>query len=220
MKFSPETIKVLKTFSSINTNLLLKAGNQISTISPQRNVIAEVTIPETIPSDFGIYDLTEFLGVLSLFSDAEIEFTDKIAVFKEGKSSIKYLAAEPTLLVVPSKTIVFPESEVDFTLTGATLNTAIKTAGVLRSTDITIEGDGTDIYLSVKDLKNPNANSFRVAVGTTEKTFSANLKVENLKMSSSDYEVSMSSKKISRWKSTTQDATFYVALEATSTFTA
>lgn len=217
MKFSPETIKILKTFSSINTNLLLKSGNKISTISPQRNVVAEVTIQETIPSDFGIYDLTEFLGVLSLFSDAEVEFTDKIATFKEGKSSIKFRAAEPSLLVSPTKPLNFPESDVDFTLSGATLSTAIKTAGVLRSTDISIEGDGTDIYVTVADLKNPDANSFRVAVGSTDKTFKANLKVENLKMIPGDYEVSLTSKKISRWKSVTQDAIFYVALEQTST---
>jgi hypothetical protein len=217
MKFSPETIKVLKTFSAINPNLLLKEGNQLSTISPQRNVMAEVTIAETIPSDFGIYNLTEFLGVLSLFSDAEIEFADKIAVIKEGRSSIKYFASDPSLLVVPQKALNFPESVIDFTLTGATLNTAIKTAGVLRSTDIAIEGDGTDIFISVADLKNPNANSFKVVVGSTDKTFKANLKVENLKMTPGDYDISLTSKKVSRWKSTTQEASFYVALEATST---
>lgn len=217
MKFSPETIKVLKTFSSINTNILLKAGNKISTISPQKNVMAEVVIAEDIPSDFGIYDLTEFLGVLSLFSDADVEFSEKIATFKEGKSAIKYFAADASLLVVPTKTMNFPASDVDFTLSGATLTTAIKTAGVLRSTDIAIEGDGTDIFLSVADLKNPNANSFRVVVGETDKVFKANLKVENLKMSPGDYEVSLAAKRISRWKSVTQDAIFYVALEATST---
>jgi len=217
MKFSPKTIKALKTFSAINTHILLKAGNKISTISPLKNIYAEVTIEETIPTDFGIYDLTEFLGVLSLFSDAEVEFSEKVATIKEGKSSIRFCASEPALLIVPKKALVFPDSDVDFTLSGSTLSTAIKTAGVLRSTDIAIEGDGTDIYISVADLKNPSANSFRVVVGSTDKTFKANLKVENLKMTSTDdYEVSLSSKEITRWKSVTQDAVFYVAMEKTS----
>lgn len=218
MRISKETISALKTLSAINTNLLIKPGSQLDTISPQKNVIANIKVTETFDKEFGIYDLAEFLGVMSLFTDADVEFGDKVATIKEGKSSIRYFAADSSLLVVPQKPVKFPDTDVEFSLASATLSMAIKTAGVLRSTDISIEGDGTDIYLVVADLKNPNANSFKVAVGETTKTFKANLKVDNLKMAPGDYDVSLSAKKISRWKSTTQEATYFVALESTTSF--
>jgi len=58
MQLSKETLNVIKNFSAINGSLMLKAGNKLATISEGKNVMAEVTITETFPSDFGIYDLT------------------------------------------------------------------------------------------------------------------------------------------------------------------
>jgi hypothetical protein len=219
MRISKDTINTLKVLSAINTNILIKKGNTLSTISPQKNVMASVVVAEEFPVDFAIYDLSEWLGVLSLFSDAEVEFTEKVATIKEGKSSIRYYAADASLLVVPTKEVKFPTSDVDFTLEAASLQMALRTAGVIRSGDITFEGDGTDIYLVVADLKNPNANNFKVAVGESDQVFKANLKVDNLKMAPDSYAISISSKKISRWKSTTQvNSVYYVACESTSEF--
>lgn len=219
MRISKETVNTLKVLSSINTNILIKKGNTLSTISPQKNVMASVVVAEDFPVDFAIYDLSEWLGVLSLFSDADIEFNEKVATIKEGKSSIRYYAADASLLVVPTKEVKFPATDVEFTLEAAALQMALRTAGVIRSSDITFEGDGKEIYLVVADLKNPNANSFKVSVGETDQEFKANLKVDNLKMAPDSYVVSISSKKITRWKSTTQvNSVYYVAAEATSTF--
>ena len=68
MQLSKETLNLIKNFASINGSLMLKSGNKLATISEGKNVMAEVTITETFPSDFGIYDLHEFLGVTSLNS--------------------------------------------------------------------------------------------------------------------------------------------------------
>ena len=70
----------------------------------------------------------------------------------------------------------------------------------------------------VGDKKNATGNSFSEPVGSTDKTFKVNLKVENLKMLPGDYNVSISSKKISRFQSTSSDLVYYVAVEADSTF--
>jgi hypothetical protein len=61
-------------------------------------------------------------------------------------------------------------------------------------------------------------NSYNAHVGSTDKTFQANLKVENMKMLPGDYIVSISSKKISRFKASTSELVYYVAVEADSTF--
>jgi ribosomal protein L28 len=217
MKLSKETVSLIKNFAGINSNLLLKNGNKLATISAQKNVMADATVSETFP-DFGIYDLNEFLGAMSLFDDPELEFNDKFVSIKQGSSNIKFFAADATVLTAPQKAITFPDAEINFTLSASMLNMISKTASVLRAADVSIVGDGTTINVLVGDKKNATGNSYSEPVGTTDKTFKVNLKVENLKMLPGDYNVSISSKKISRFKSPSTDLVYYVAVEADSTF--
>ena len=74
MKLSEQTVSLLSNFISIKTSF--KSGNKISTISPQKNILVN-EIPESFPSDFRIYDLNKFLGVMKLFQDPELEVGDK-----------------------------------------------------------------------------------------------------------------------------------------------
>lgn len=216
MKLSKETVSLFKNFAGINSNLLLKSGNKLATISAQKNVMSDATVSETFP-DFGIYDLNEFLGAMSLFDDPELDFSEKYVTIKQGNSSIKYFAAEPSVLTAPQKSITFPAHEIEFNMSAAMLNMIHRTASVLRATDLSIVGDGTTITAVVGDKKNATGNSFSEPVGSTDKKFKVNLKVENLKMLPGDYTVSISSKKISRFQGT-GDLVYYVAVEADSTF--
>lgn len=216
MKLSKETIGLIKNFAGINSNLLLKSGNKLATISAQKNVMADATVSETFP-DFGIYDLNEFLGAMSLFEDPELDFDTKYVTIKQGNMSIKYFAADASVLTAPQKSITFPQAEIEFNMTAAMLNMVHRTASVLRATDLSIIGDGETITAVVGDKKNATGNSFSEPVGTTDKTFRVNLKVENLKMLPGEYTVSISSKKISRFKGA-GDLVYYVAVEADSTF--
>lgn len=217
MKLSKETVALFKNFAGINSNLLLKSGSKLATISGQKNVMADVTVTETFP-DFGIYDLNEFLGAMSLFDDPDLDFQDKYVSIRQGSSNIKFYAADASVLTAPQKAITFPEAEINFNLSSAMLNMISKTASVLRASDVAIVGDGSTITVVVGDKKNATGNSFSESVGTTDKTFKVNLKVENLKMLPGDYAVSISSKKISRFKSPATDLVYYVAVEADSTF--
>lgn len=217
MKLSKETVALFKNFAGINSNLLLKNGNKLATISGQKNVMADATVTETFP-DFGIYDLNEFLGAMSLFDDPELDFQDKYVSIKQGNMNIKFFAADSSVLTAPQKAITFPEAEINFNITADKLTMIQKTASVLRSPDVSIVGDGSSITIVVGDKKNATGNSFSESVGTTDKKFKVNLKVENLKMLPGDYQVSISSKKISRFKSPNSDLVYYVAVEADSTF--
>ena len=218
MKLSKDTVGLFKNFAGINSNLLLKQGNKLATISTQKNVMSDTVVTETFPADFGIYDLNEFLGAMSLFEDPELDFSDKYVTIKEGGASIKYFAAEVGNLVVPQKAIVFPDAEIEFTLTATMLNMIQKTSSVLRATDLQIVGDGSKMVIQVGDKKNATGNTYNAQVGSTDKEFKVNLKVENLKMLPGDYLVSISSKKISRFKATSSELVYYVAVEADSVF--
>ena len=217
MKLSKETVNLIKNFAGINSNLLLKSGNKLATISGQKNVMADATVTETFP-DFAIYDLNEFLGAMSLFEDPELDFQDKYVSIKQGSMNIKFFAADASNLTAPQKAITVPEAEINFRMTSSMLDMIKKTSSVLRAADVSIVGDGSKVVAVVGDKKNASGNSFSEPVGDTDKNFKVNLKVENLKMLPGDYDVSISSKKISRFKSPNTDLVYYVAVEADSTF--
>jgi hypothetical protein len=216
MKLSKETVGLIKNFAGINSNLLLKSGNKLATISAQKNVMADAVVTETFP-DFGIYDLNEFLGAMSLFEDPELTFNDKWVTIEQGGNSIKYFAADASVLTAPQKAITFPDAEIEFNMSANMLSMIQRTASVLRASDVSIVGDGSSITVVVGDKKNATGNSYNSTVGSTDKKFKVNLKVENLKMIPGDYAVSVSSKKISRFKGA-GDLVYYVAVEADSSF--
>ena len=218
MKFSKETQAILKNFAGINSNLLLKSGNKLSTISAQKNVMATTTIAETFNKDFGIYDLNEFLGAMSLFEDPELEFSDKYVAIKNGKSSIKYFAADPSVLVAPTKDSLPVDAEVEFDLTGDQLSMILKTASVLRANDVAIVAEDGKQKVIVGDKKNATANSYEFDIGEDDRNYRINIRVENLKMVITDYTVSVSSKRISKFSAKKSDLTYYVAIEADTKF--
>jgi hypothetical protein len=217
MKLSKETVALFKNFAGINQNLLLKSGSKLATISSQKNVMADATVGEAFP-DFAIYDLNEFLGAMSLFDDPDLDFQEKFVSISQGNMKIKFFAADASVLTAPQKAITFPDAEINFRMTADTLNRIHKTASVLRAADVSIIGDGSKVTALVADKKNATGNSFSEPVGDSDKAFKVNLKVENLKMLPGDYDVSISSKKISRFKSPNTDLVYYVAVEADSTF--
>jgi gp45 sliding clamp, C terminal len=216
MKLSKETVGLIKNFAGINSNLLLKSGNKLATISAQKNVMADAVVTESFP-DFGIYDLNEFLGAMSLFEDPELTFNDKWVTIEQGGNSIKYFAADASVLTAPQKAITFPDAEIEFNMSANMLSMIQRTASVLRASDVSIVGDGSTMTVMVGDKKNATGNSYNSSVGATDKKFKVNLKVENLKMIPGDYAVSVSSKKISRFKGA-GDLVYYVAVEADSSF--
>lgn len=218
MKLSKETQSLFKNFSNINSNLSIKKGNKIATITTARNIIAEAVVAESFPIDFGIYDLNEFLGALSLFDAPELEFDPKSVTIKEGKNSVKFFAASDSVLTPVPALKPFPTPDIEFSLTSQMLSQIQKVASILRVNDFSVVGDGEQITVSVGDKTNPTGNSFDSEIGTTDKVFKVNFKVENIKVISTDYVVSIGGKKISRFKSDNPDVTYYIAIELDSTF--
>lgn len=219
MNLSKETLTLIKNFSTINGSLMLKEGSKLSTISEAKNVMAHSTITESFPSDFGIYDVNEFLGVVSLFDNPQLDFSEKYVTISDGgNSKIKYYAAGDGVVKSAPATIKFPEADVTFDLDESQLARIIRAAGVVKAQDVSVRGDGERLQVVVSDKKNDTSNAYEVNIGETDKTFSANLKIENLKMLPGDYSVEVSSKKISKFTHKTLDLTYFVAIEADSNF--
>jgi hypothetical protein len=220
MKFSENTLSILKNFSGINQSLLFKQGNVIKTISVMKNILAEATIEEDVPKNFGIYDLNQFLNGLSLHKSAELDFeNDNYVVIREGKSKSKYFFADPTVIVTPpDKSINLPSQDVCFVLDTKELDRLLKAAAVYQLPDLSVIGEAGVVKLVVRDKKNDTSNDFSVIVGETDDEFVFNFKVENLKILPGTYEVVISQKLLSHFKNTNIDISYWVALEPDSTF--
>ena len=220
MKLPDKTISVLKNFSSINQSILFKEGNKLRTISVMKNILAEATINEEFMKDFGIYDLNQFLNGLSLHSSPELDFAnDGYVVIREVRSRSKYFFADPNVIVTPpEKEIKLPSEDVQFELSTEQLDKLLKASAVYQLPDLSAVGEAGVVKLVVRDKKNDTSNDYSVIVGDTDKEFSFNFKVENIKILPGTYGVVVSQKLLSRFTSKNHDLTYYIALEPDSTF--
>ena len=220
MKLSEKTLTVLKNFAGINNSILVKEGNQLRTISVAKNILAEADIDEEFPRQFGVYDLNQFLNGLSLHQDPDLDFTEESYLnIREGKRRVKYFFADPQVIISPpDKQITLPSEDVHFQLESTSLEKILKAAAIYQLPDLCVVGEAGVVKLVVRDKKNDTSNSYAVDVGETDKEFSFNFKVENIKIIPGAYDVVVSSKLLSRFTNSQFNLTYYIALEPDSTF--
>ena len=220
MKLSDSTLSLLKNFSTINQSILFKQGTRLRTISVMKNILAEATIGEELPKDFGIYDLGQFLNGMGLHQSPELDFTnDGYVLIKEGRSRSKYFFADANVIITPpDKPITLPSEDVTFDLTTEQLDKLLKAAAIYQLPDLSVIGENGVVKILVRDKKNDTSNDFAVTVGESDTTFSFNFKVENIKILPGTYGVVVSQKLLSRFTSKNHDLTYYIALEPDSTF--
>ena len=221
MKLSSDTINLLKNFADINPNILVKEGNKLSTISTMKNILAEADISESFDQEFAIYDLPEFLRSIDLFAKPKLEFNGGSNVMiadENSRQKIKYFFADKSVITAPSKSITMPESFVSFTLKKEMFEKLMKGVTTLNLPDIAVKGDGKEISIVATDKKTPSSNDYSIVVGETDKTFCAYYKTENFKMIQDDYDVAISSQKISHFINRNKPIQYWVAIEPDSEF--
>lgn len=216
MKISNDTLSVLKNFASVNTNLLVRQGNTLSTISAGKNIFARATVEENFDREFAIYDLNSLLGLLTLLEDTEVDFGAESITMTKGRSTFEYYYADPEIIVgAPDKQIEVDEF-FTFDLLADDLNMIQKAAGINAAPMLSIIGDGTNVTLTVGDPATPKSNSFKQTVTDTDKVFKAHLQIENLKVLPGDYKVTISAKKFMHLVNTKTDVKYWLALDKTS----
>lgn len=225
MKLSKDTLNLLKNFSSINPNILVTPGSTIQTVSEAKNIQASAAVSETFNTSFGIYDLKNFLAALALVPDADIELGDKSMTISEGRTSVQYFFADPTVLTTPSKEIKLPHVDAKFLLTEQILDSANRAAAVLGHSNLVITGDDGVIEISIADPKNSTANRYKIVVDDNNECkskFSLVFAIGNIKIIPGDYEVSVAGNSkglfISHFKNISQPVQYWISLETTSTF--
>ena len=222
MKLSIETKEILKNFSTINQNLVIKEGSKISTMSAMKNIIANATVTENFPKEFAIYDLNEFLAALSLFTKPELDFKDDyVMITEEGSArgtALKYWYSDPSVVTTPQKEINMPSKEITYKLTSSILSEVQKAAAVIGAPDMCLDSSG----LKVTDKKNDTANDYSLPIvqkGSEVVDYKFWFKVENLKILPGTYDVSVSSKNISKFSHANGvNIEYFIALEPESKY--
>lgn len=221
MKISKQTLDVLKNFATINQNILFTEGKTLTTRTVAKTMFGTANVDTEFPREFGIYNLGSLLGVMSLFSDPDIELGEKSMTISQGKNKVTYMYASKDVLDFPDKVIKIKEVAAQFELSEENLKSLLKAGAILSSTDLKISGDGKTISCTVLDPKNSAANTFTVEVGTTDRQFDAYIKMENMKMTSGKYTVILSeAPKITQFRSDTVDYSLYIANERNTTWVA
>ena len=216
---SKKTLDVLKNFSNINSSIVFRKGSTVRTISNAENILAKFTGEEVFPTDFAIYDLSQFLSGISLFNDPQLEFTSSDFVsIRGGRQSAKYYFSDPeiTLKSAPEKNVNFPGADLQFNLTGDDLIALQKASAVYGLPDLTFQSEeGLDtIKVILRDKENDTSNTYDLTVGgCSTGTYSLDVKIDNIRVLAGDYTVKVSKHLISEWSNTSLDLTYYVALE-------
>ena len=229
MKLSNDTLEVLKNFASINPNLVIEPGQKIGTISESKTIMASADITEVFPNQVGIYDLNEFLSVLSLIENSNIEFEDKCLIVNSNvggcklpnQQKITYYYSNPEILTTPTKTIQMPSTDCGVTLDQDVINKIKQASGVLGHTDLSLVGKDGKITARIFDAKDRTANDYTLEIesdNTNKGEFNFDFNISNLKIVTGDYFVSLSDKKISHWQNINFPIEYFVALEQTTNY--
>ncbi|URC15186.1 sliding clamp DNA polymerase accessory protein [Paraglaciecola Antarctic GD virus 1] len=213
MKLSVETLNILRNFANIQPSVLIKKGNIISTKSLANNIVAFATVAENFESEFGIYELSEFLSVYSMMNDPELEFHEDHLNIVSGKSKCRYNYCEPECIVRPKKPVTMPSEDVMFDLTEADLERIIKASNTLKIKDVCLHNEDGQLLLSVLDARTKSGNKYSINVGECahENDFKLYINAENLKIMKADYKVTFSSKGLTEFKS--DKCTYNITLE-------
>ena len=218
MKLTDTTISVLKNYSTINQNLMIKVGSNLSTMSAMKNIVASAEVSETFERDVAIYDLNEFLATLSLFNNPDLDFQDDYVVLSEEGSGRKarYWYSDPSVVTTLTKEITMPDPDITFSLSSEELSDVTKAAAVIGAPDMCLDSSG----LKVTDKKNDTANSYSTSLDTESNgaDYKFWFKVENLKLLPGCYDVEVSSKRISHFQNKKLPVGYWIALEPESSY--
>jgi hypothetical protein len=216
---SNNTLNVLRNYSTINSSIVFRKGNTVRTISNAENILAKFTSEEVFPMDFAIYDLSQFLSGINLFSNPQLEFdNENYVTVRGGRQSARYYFSDPeiTLKSAPEKNVKFPGADIQFNMDEESLNDLRKASAVYSLPDLTFKAveDSNEVTLILHDKENDTSNTYEQKIsGCVTGSFSLDVKIENIRVLPGDYTVKVSKHLISEWTNVNTDLLYYIALE-------
>ena len=216
MKLSNRTVEILKNYSDINMSLFIEPGNILRTVSPSKTILASATVEEEFDNGFGICDLKEFLGALSLIENPEFNLGDRSLTISSASSSLQYQYAAKELIVTPpAKDLPVPDSNVSFVLLREALKKVMNAARTLSLPNVVVKAGDGKISLQASDVKNTLGNVYNEIVSEeyggpeTESVFS----VDNMRLMMLNYKVTIGDR-YGSFVSEDSSVNYFIATEA------
>lgn len=213
MQISKETINILKNFATINSNILIRKGKTISTISTAKNIFVKADVTEDFPVDVPIYDLNSLLELLTFMENQKVEFGESSLTVSKDNGKFEYFYSALNVIVAAPEKAPELDSKFEFKLSAEDVNTITKAAAITSAPRISISNNDGTVSITVGDKKNATANSYKKSIGTSDVEFDCHMAVENLKIMPGSYTVSISSKKAFLFKNDSNSLVYLIAME-------
>lgn len=228
LNFSKETIDVLKKVYEVNQGIkLVKGGDTIKCKSTDGSILIHAPIKEDIPRDFHIYDLREFLSVLSIIEDPIIDFSnDKYLQIQSNDETqkLRYLESDPEFVKsYIEKTPNLPSIDFSVTVTGEQFASVMKAATLMKLEYVGFVSDGEKIDIAAFNKNNGDdsvTNNFSIKLIEEEtEPFEMFFKIETMNvgvlLGEGDLNFDVCSKKITKIV-TESGKTFWMAMNTDS----
>lgn len=219
MKVSKSTLDTFKNFASINTNLLVREGQTLSTVSNSMSILCRATVTESFPKEFAIYDLNQFLSLLTMDENADLQFGDESVTVQTNVGKFEFFYAEQAVIkAAPPEEKMAKINALDelfsFEMTEDDIKTIYRASSAISAPFLRVYGNGQEVFISVGDPNTPKSNSFTVSLGASSLEFDARLSIENFKVITDNYKVTVAKQRIMKFSN--DERTYWLALDPSS----
>lgn len=230
MKLSKETIDILKKVYEVNQSVkFVKDEDIIKVKSTDNSLLMHAPIDDTFPRDFHVYDLREFLSVLSIIPEPKLDFSDdkflKVSS-DDGNQKLRYLEADPQFVQsYTDKEPKLPGIDFEVVVSADKFSSVMKAAQTMKLDNVGFISDGETITLSAFNKNNGDSkttNNFSIDLADADAVFEMFYKIDmqniGVLLGEGDLTFEVSSKKISK-VATQTGKTFWIAMNANSSYT-
>jgi len=213
MQISNETIQILKNFAAVNSNILIRKGKTLSTISTAKNIFAKATVAEDFPVEVAVYDLNSLLALLTLMENQDVEFGEKSLTISKNNGKFEYFYSNASVIVAaPDKSIEI-DNHFQFQLSAEDVNMIMKAANITAAPTISVIAKDGTVVLTIGDKKNDTANTYKKTIGASDDAFECHMSVDNFKIVPDAYTVTVSKKKLFHFQHATKAIEYFIAME-------
>lgn len=218
MILSKKTISILKNFSAINGGIQFVEGNEIRVAAIDKSVMGIAVVEENFPVDFALYELPQFLSVLSLFDEPELEFEDDYLIIKQGRQTVKYFYTDSdNVVAAPYDLKLSGDNDHSLFVSGEQLDRLSKASSMMQLEDFAIVKVGDSIQLIVEDGDQDKKNDFTIDVDfdVDMDDFALQLKMKTLNFVKLDYEIAFANdNQFLIFSNEENNLTYYVAVQS------
>ena len=229
LQLSKETIETLKKIYEVNQGIKFVEDEDVLKVkSTDNSLLVSAPIKEKFPRDFYVYDLREFLSVLSIIPEPKLDFSSDnylLVQSDDGKQKLRYLESDPQF--VTSYTDKEPKlPSVDFTVKVSEdqFASVMKAAQTMKLEFVGFLCDGETISFAAFQKNNGDdnmTNNFSIEMLDGDTEFSMFYKIDSqnigVLLNEGDLTFEVSEKKISK-VTAESGKVFWISMNANSKY--